>query len=103
MPDSFEARRQHMLYEALDERRPVDVDRSLAALIVGANAQPHALGVDADDAFAREVVEHCPRQLNSDHAKVSDLANRRPSNCSTRRVVYPVSAARIGIVVLHFG
>ena len=32
-----------------------------------------------------------------------DSVSRRRSNCSTRCVVYPISAARIGIVVLHFG
>ena len=67
-----------------DEGRPVDEDRSLAAMMVGAHAQPHPLGIDADDALvgdghavrvARQVVQHQlgagQRRLGIDHPVVT--------------------------------
>ena len=42
---------QHTLQEACDGGRPIDEDRALAATIVGAHAQRHAVGIDAEDAL----------------------------------------------------
>ena len=65
--DALEAEWQDMLHEAGDERLAIDQRRALAAAIVSANSQAHALGVDADDTFvgdghavrvARQIVQH---------------------------------------------
>ena len=63
---------------------PVDEDRSLAAAMVGAHAQAHPLGIEADDALvgdghavrvARQVVQHRfgagQRRLGIDHPIVA--------------------------------